>query len=186
MQKQDQQFTLSSANQFKKVLLIACLALATSQSVHADFLGSKEHHGQCHRQGMEAGNGGILGMGIPPHLRDIQLSVEQEDKIFAMFYAEMPKIHEAMKARKSLYTELRSLGKAEPYNESQVRALAEKLATLERDFVINKTRMDNKVYVLLSPEQRAQLEKNESQDGGHMTPSHFDLPREHRRHGTRI
>lgn len=186
MQNQHQQFTLSRANQFKKVLLIACLTLATSQSVHADFLPGKERPGQCHHQGMPAGNGGMVGMGMPPHLRGLKLSAEQEDKIFAMFHAEMPKIHEAMKARQNLYTELRFLGKAEPYNESQVRALAEKLAALERDFVINKTRMDNKVYGLLSPEQRAQLEKNESQDGGHMTPSQFSLPTDQRRHGTRI
>lgn len=186
MQNQHQQFTLSRANQFKKVVLIACLAIATSQSVYADFLPGKERLGQCHHQGMPAGNGGMVGMGMPPHLRGLKLSAAQEDKIFAMFHAEMPKIHEAMKARQNLYTELRSLGKAEPYNESQVRALAENLAALERDFVINKTRMDNKVYGLLSPEQRAQLEKSEAEDAGRMTPSHFSFPKEHRHHSTAI
>lgn len=94
----------------------------------------------------------------PPHylpfLHSINLTEAQKDKIFALEYAEMPKMRAQMKARYQLEKELMQL--SDNYSESKANAIAEQLATLERDSVLAKVHHHQEVLNLLTPEQRKQ------------------------------
>lgn len=84
----------------KTLFAATCMTLATTglAIAHQDEDGmpgkhcAKGHHTDQRHMGMHT-------PGKPRYLRGITLSAEQEDKIFALNHAEIPKIRELMKLR---------------------------------------------------------------------------------------
>lgn len=137
---------------------------------------TKGHHGTRHHAGGPE-------FGQPHYLRGIALSSEQEDKIFALHHAEVPKVREQMKQRHALHQELRLVSQAAQFDESKAKAIADKLANLEKDGALNRARTENKVLSLLTPEQREQALKNKAQFGKHRSERRGDHhPTEFRGH----
>ena len=126
---------------------------------------TKGHHGKHHQAGPHA-------FGQPHFLRGIALTSEQEDKIFALNHAEVPKVREQMKQRHALHEELRELSQAPQFDESKAKSIADKLANLEKEGVLNRARTENKVLAVLTPEQREQALKNKAQFGKHRGERH--------------
>lgn len=91
---------------------------------------------------------------MPPYLRGLELTEQQRDKIFEITYAQVPAMRakgkEARKAREAL-RELTSSGQ---YDEAKVRALAETEAQAMTEMTVLRTRTDNAVLQVLTPEQR--------------------------------
>lgn len=153
---------------FKTLLATACITLAATgiavaeQGSHGEKSGycTKGHHGKHHHAGGPE-------FGQPRYLHGIALSSEQEDKIFALNYAEAPKVRDLMKQRQALHLELRQVSQAAQFDESKAKAIADKLATLEKDSALNRARTESKVLAVLTPEQREQALKNKEQFSKH-------------------
>lgn len=121
---------------------------------------TKGHHGKRHHVGGTE-------FGQPHYLRGIALTSEQEDKIFALHHAEVPKVREQMKQRHALHDELRQVSQAVQFDEAKAKAITDKLANLEKEGALNRARTENKVLAVLTPEQREQALKNKMQFGKH-------------------
>ena len=121
---------------------------------------TKGHHSRHHQAGPHA-------FGQPHFLRGIALTSEQEDKIFALHHAEVPKVREQMKQRHALHQELNQVSQAAQFDEAKAKAITDKLANLEKEGALNRARTENKVLAVLTPEQREQALKNKAQFGKH-------------------
>ena len=121
---------------------------------------TKGHHSRQHQAGPHA-------FGQPHFLRGIALTSEQEDKIFALHHAEVPKVREQIKQRHALHEELRQVSQAVQFDEAKAKAITDKLANLEKEGALNRARTENKVLAVLTPEQREQALKNKMQFGKH-------------------
>lgn len=164
---------------YKKIIAMACLGL--SALAIADPMNMDEHHTGCkhseHMQGQAfiPPPGFMPPPGMPRFLSGIRLTEEQNDKIFALTYPEIPKKHERMKQKMQLIKSIQSLSSSEKLDENQLKVVAEKLASIEKEELINNTVIENKVFQVLTPEQRAQLVKNQTEEpnGKMMMPMHF-------------
>jgi periplasmic protein CpxP/Spy len=148
---------------FKTLLAAACITIAATglaaaeQSEKSDEPSycAKDHH--KHRP-----HAGARGFGQPHFLHGIALTSEQEDKLFAIHHAEVPKLREQMKQRQQLNQALRDLSQATPFDETKANAIASKLATLEKESALNRARTESQVLAVLMPEQREQALKNKA------------------------
>jgi Spy/CpxP family protein refolding chaperone len=99
----------------------------------------------------------------PFFLKGIELTSEQEDKIFALTHAEVPEMRTRMKAQRELRQDLMILIQSNKFDENKARKIADKLANIERENALSKARLDNSIMNLLTPEQREQVSKNKKQ-----------------------
>lgn len=162
---------------FKTLLAAACITMAATgiavaeQGANGDKAGycSKGHHKNRHHAGTH-------GFGQPQFLHGIKLTTEQEDKIFALHHAEIPKVREQMKQRQALHQEMKQVSQAAQFDESKAKAIADKLANLEKEGALNRARAENKMLAILTLEQREQALKNKEQlgaDRGEQHPTRF-------------
>lgn len=152
----------------KKIMAITCLsisALAIAEPMNID-----DHHADCkhpeHMQGQPfmPPPAFMPPPGMPRFLNGIKLTEEQNDKIFTLTYPEIPKKHERMKQKIQLIKSIQTLSSSEKLDENQLRVIAEKLATIEKEELITTTTIENKIFQILTPEQRAELVKNQTQE----------------------
>jgi periplasmic protein CpxP/Spy len=148
-------------NKLITLLTTACLTMAINGVANAnpDQAQDKQHH--C-AKGSHSGHHGGMHHGKPPLLHGIQLTSEQDDKVFALTHAEVPKMREHMKQRHELKQALITLSQASIFDEAKAKQLADKLANLERDGAFNHAKFDSKVFAILTPEQREQAIKNKA------------------------
>ncbi|WP_052184965.1 Spy/CpxP family protein refolding chaperone [Methylotenera sp. N17] len=148
----------------KTLLAAACITMAATGVAIADQDGNGERSGHCTKGGHHnRHHAGAHGFGQPHFLHGITLTSEQEDKIFALNHAEVPKVRDQIKQRQQLHQELRQVSQAPQFDEAKAKAIADKLATLEKDGALNRARTENKVLAVLTPEQREQALKNKEQ-----------------------
>lgn len=177
-------------NKLITLLTTACLTLAMTGVAQAEPQhegGDKPNH--CMKGDHHGKHGMSMGAhGKPPFLHGITLTSEQDDKLFALTHAETPKMREHMKQRHQLKKELMSLSHANGFDEGKAKQLADKLANLEHDGALNHARFDNKVFSILTPEQREQALKNKARHderrGGH-SPARFQRKGHHQNHQVR-
>lgn len=133
-------------------LTMASVATAKPNQDH-----DKPHH--CSQKDERGHHKDMMHSGHHPHfLRGINLTDAQKDKIFELKHAEVPKMREHMKARHQLKKELMQL--SDQYSEEKAKAIANKLATIERDSVLARAHHHQQVLNLLTPEQRKQVAEN--------------------------
>lgn len=99
---------------------------------------------------------GFMGMMIPlpPYLHGLELSEVQKDKIFAMTYAQMPKLRDAEKQKHETMKALKKLTNSDMYDEAKAQSLAIKLASLDKELILLRVGTDAKIYALLTAEQK--------------------------------
>ena len=146
----------------KSILAVTCLTLAATgvAVAHQDAHDGQPNH--CVKGQHKGHHMGMHSAGKPPFLQGIALTSEQEDKVFALTYADLPKTREQMKQRHQLHQELRQLSEAVPFDESKAKQIAEKLANLERDATLSRAKIDSKLFSILTTEQREQVIKNKA------------------------
>lgn len=93
----------------------------------------------------------------PPHLRALNLSEAQNDKVFDLMHAQAPVMREKMKAARKAEEALREFAGAPDYSEAKARALADTAAQRMADVSFERLRMEHEIFVLLTPEQRQKL-----------------------------
>jgi Spy/CpxP family protein refolding chaperone len=101
------------------------------------------------------------GMGGPglPFLRGIALSEAQEDRLFAILHAQAPQLREQDKIEDRAHAALRAMAESGKFDEAQAarhtKALGQSIAARE----LLRVRSAAQVMALLTPEQRAQLQR---------------------------
>lgn len=154
--------------QTRKHLLAALLAasgiaFALPLTVHADpgTDGPRcEGHGRMGHGAMgHRGFGGGLGLFGGHHLRGLDLTEEQQDKIFNLQHAQAPAMRAKIKELREARSNLEALARAPAYDEARVRALTDKAAASMAELARMHARTEHQIYQLLTPEQRKQLDE---------------------------
>lgn len=161
----------------KRFLIVASVALAIPLSAAA--FGGHGGKGGC---GMDAQGGAghqmMGGNSLPPHLRGLNLTDAQQDKVFEIMHVQAPLMRDKAKALHTAESDLRTLAAAPDFSEAKAAALADRAAKALSEMSLARAKADRQVYELLTLEQRKQLA--ESKPDGKM--SHY---RGHRAAGER-
>ncbi len=97
---------------------------------------------------------------MPFFLKGIKLTTEQEDKIFELMHAEVPKMRARMRAQREYRQDLMILIQSNKFEEKKARKIADKLAKIEGENALAKAHVDNSIMNLLTEKQREQVMKN--------------------------
>jgi periplasmic protein CpxP/Spy len=141
-----------------KTRIFAALLFASPFLVHAQAPSPDDppcraemDHGRPHHGGQH---------GMPPFLHGLDLSEAQQDKIFELMHQQAPVMREKAKAADQAKAALHQLALAENYNESQARTLAQSAANAESEMALLRIRNEQKIYTLLTAEQRQRFATN--------------------------
>ena len=145
----------------KQLLAISTLAIALPFSAlsHAE----PDHSGpnkDCGRHDDKRGHGfrhgGNFGeSGVPPHLRALNLTQDQQDKIFAITHEQAPIKYTQRKQHRESLEALRALAQADKFDEAKAQQLSDQLGKLEKEKVLSRLKTEAKISAVLTPEQRA-------------------------------
>jgi Spy/CpxP family protein refolding chaperone len=94
---------------------------------------------------------------VPPHLRRLNLTEAQQDKVFEIMHAQAPVMRGKAKALRKVEGDLRALTAAPDYSEAKARALADSAAKAMSEMTLARAKADRQVFEVLTPEQRKQL-----------------------------
>ncbi len=155
----------------KQLLTISTLAIALPFSAlsHAEL--SKD----CGKHDVKRGHGfhgvkhgGNWGEpGVPPHMRALNLTQDQKDKIFAITHEQAPAKYAQHKQQRETMDALRTLSQADKFDEAKAQQLADQLGKLEKEKVLSRLKTEAKISAVLTPEQRAKArEFKEARRGG--------------------
>lgn len=155
-------------------LLLASVALSMPLALLAEpmkmpdmpHLGMPMHSPTC-------GHGGHFERGmdpVPPFLHEANLDEAQRDKIFLIMHAQMPQLREQEKARMKARQALTELGMSGQYSDAKAKALADTLARATAEIALIRARNDSQIVALLTPEQRAALDKSRKDRGAMAQP----------------
>ena len=136
----------------KRFLVAASVALAIPLSAAAFHGHPGGHHG--------CGDGGPGMMGgemMPPHLRGLNLTEAQRDKIFEIMHAQVPTMRDKAKALRKTEDDLRALTAAADYSDAKARSLADAAAKAMSEMTLARAKAERQVFEVLTPEQRKQL-----------------------------
>jgi Spy/CpxP family protein refolding chaperone len=93
----------------------------------------------------------------PSFLRDVALSDEQQDKVFAIVHAAAPALREQMKAERKARDALHDLVKSAQFSDSLASSLAQAEGKAQSQLALLRTRMEHDVYIVLTPDQVAKI-----------------------------
>lgn len=93
---------------------------------------------------------------VPP---GVTLSPAQEDRVFELHHALVPKERELLKASRAAGEALRDLVVGDRFDATRARPLAQAQAAAMADLMVLRAEFDAKVRALLSPEQRKQQDE---------------------------
>jgi protein CpxP len=97
----------------------------------------------------------------------LDLTDAQQTQIKAILTKEKPTIEPLMQQLKQTHTQMQQLEEASTFNEAQVRALASQQAQTMIDLAVEKSRMKNEMFQLLTADQKAKLQKLEARHQAH-------------------
>jgi len=148
---------------------IPCLAIADPAPVAAPTHAAFHERGSANEPGLppprdERGGrpfgAALLGLPQPMWLGDIQLSEAQEDQLFKVLYAQLPTLHEQEKTLRHAHEELRALPFVDKYDAARVKTLTESIGRALATLELTKATTENRIFALLTPEQRKQVQEH--------------------------
>jgi protein CpxP len=152
---------MNKTRTFKTLLIGAALAISIPTMLYAR---SSDDDTACHRHGDKSHTKMDFSAekhhGMPPFIKGLNLTTTQKTQIDALFAQQKPQIEAQMKQRHALMKDMLNLTNNETLDEKQAEQVASQLASLEKETVLNRTKMGNKVYAILTPEQRKQMSEN--------------------------
>jgi Spy/CpxP family protein refolding chaperone len=102
----------------------------------------------------------------PPFLRGIELSEAQQDKVFAVTYAQAPLLREQEKIAFKAHAQLRELAASDAYDDAKAGALASTAAQAMATISLLQARLEQQLLAVLTPEQRQQArQRRDSRPG---------------------
>jgi periplasmic protein CpxP/Spy len=121
-------------------------------AMHADYRpqGAEDHgHG-----GPDAGPG--FEGPLAPFLRGVELSDDQQDRIFAVLHEQAPRARQAARAAHRAREQLRALATSDSYDETAAKTLADTAAKAEAELGLLRAHADHAVIGVLTAGQRKQ------------------------------
>jgi Spy/CpxP family protein refolding chaperone len=109
----------------------------------------------------------MLGPGhepTPPFLHGVTLTEEQRDKVFEIMHAQMPGLRAREKELRQSHEALARLSLSVEFDDLKAKALADAGARTMAEIALTRARLDHKVYRLLTPEQRKQVDNPRPRD----------------------
>lgn len=106
---------------------------------------------------------GVHGMGVPgemplpPHLRHLGLTEDQQDKIFNWLHALAPAMREKSRTASKSIEELRRLAATDQFDAAKAKSLAETHGRAIADLAMIRAETDAKIWTLLTAEQRKMM-----------------------------
>jgi Spy/CpxP family protein refolding chaperone len=104
-------------------------------------------------------------LGAPGHLRRLDLSEAQQDKLFAITHAAAPQRREQEKAERKAREALRALSGAPRFDEAKASAAARDLGQAVAAGALLRARTEAQMLAVLSPEQRERLREEDPRGG---------------------
>ena len=99
------------------------------------------------------------GDGLPPFLHEVELSEEQQDKVFAATHAQAPLLREQQKIAFKAHEQLRELAASNHYDDAKAVALANGAAQAMAKISLQHARLEQQLLAVLTPEQRKQVDE---------------------------
>jgi periplasmic protein CpxP/Spy len=96
--------------------------------------------------------------GIPPHLRHLNLTDEQQDKVFNLLHEQVAAQRERMKAARAAHEALMQLTRADRFDAQKARTLADAQAKAMSDMIVARAETQSRIRAILTPEQRQKLD----------------------------
>lgn len=106
---------------------------------------------------------------VPPYLRALTLSDDQQDRIFDLLHAQAPHARQLVRSLHKARAQLIELGLSDKYDEAAARALVDASTTAEAELSLLRARTDHAIIAVLTPEQRRQV-ASDSPGRGHHSP----------------
>lgn len=97
-------------------------------------------------------------------MEDINVTEAQKQQIEALLKANEEKIRSSFKTEREARRELHRIGFSDDYSDDKVKALLAKLQPAHEQVVLEKARIDNAIFKLLTPEQQKQLQERLSRE----------------------
>lgn len=135
----------------KLVLMLGLLPLAAI---------AKPPHGEHHdggRPAMQVFAENHGGQHLPRYLKKLDLSETQEADIKNLLKTKFDDSHSRFEEDHALRAELHALSFSADYNEEKARALLEKSTAIHRQLALEKSKLDNAIFLLLTPPQQEKL-----------------------------
>jgi Spy/CpxP family protein refolding chaperone len=169
----------STRHRVAAALLAACFATSAFAAGEADAPPAADQQGPGHRgergpgpdggpHGFGEHGPGMPGPGMPfdgmhggmmMHMRRLNLSEAQQDKLFNIHHAAEPEQREHMKAIRKAHEALAELGRADRFDDARAAALSRDLGQAIAAAVLLRARTEAQALAVLTPEQREQLRR---------------------------
>jgi periplasmic protein CpxP/Spy len=100
---------------------------------------------------------------LPPFLHHMDLTEKQQTDIKALVKTRKTEMETKMEEAKNIGKEIHQLSFSPDYSNVKVQALLDKAAPIHKEIALQKSRMDNAIFKLLTAEQQQKL-KNHFED----------------------
>jgi len=106
------------------------------------------------------------GEHLPRFLHGVDLTEKQQTEIKALVKAQRAEIGTKMENARSVGKEIHQLSFSNDYSNVKVQALLDKAAAMHKEMALQKSRLDNAIFKLLTTEQQQKLQSkmNHSED----------------------
>ena len=161
----------SSSRILASLLLASGLTFATTTMAEHRHDQAKQCPG---KSGMGMMGGGMMGKGMhdgmgdmdhkPPFLRGIDLTEEQRDKIFDITYAQIPVHRTFRKEMHKVQQQMHQLPLSADYDAGKMKKLVDAQTKLQAEHMLKMAEAHNKIYKLLTDEQRKELAEHKKKD----------------------
>ena len=151
-------------NTIKKLLAISTMAIALpfASLSHADAGKHCERHGN-----KSSHHASMTQNGVPPHFRALNLTQDQQDKIFTIMHEQAPAKYALRKQQRENHEAMRLLSQADTFDEARAQQLTDQLARFEKEKAMNHLQTQAKITALLTFEQRQKAREFKMQHGRH-------------------
>jgi len=135
-------------------LTVACgLALATASALAAPPMDVPPDGGPFPPPMMGPGHDPV-----PPYLRGIALTAEQRDRIFEIMHAQAPALRTRERDLRQARDALMKLSLSGDFDDIRAKLLADSAARVMSEMSLARAHVDNRIYRLLTPDQRKQVD----------------------------
>ena len=143
----------------KRNLIIGGL-LAGSLALGSIGIANAGKHGRCGAFGHHGGKHHRM-------FKHLGLSDAQRDQVFKIMHDSKPAKYEKMKQMRGLRKQMREAIHSDRFNVKAVRKLAEKKAAIIADLMVLKAQTRNKIYQVMTPEQKQKIKEFSNKRGRH-------------------
>lgn len=123
-------------------------------------------------------HGHEFGMGEPMmhfFAEKLDLTDQQKAEFKSIMQKERPTVHPLMQQSRALEQQLHQYAEG-TYDEAKVRTLANQKAQIEAELTVQRTRIHNELFQVLTPDQQAKAKELEAQHAGRVRARAHQAP----------